>query len=100
MTAGGDCYLGNVSSGHASGRGRLTHFNGSYQEGNWLKNKQTGLGTERWNDGGFLRWNDGSSYVGNYKDGVKNGKGKMTFADKSCYDGSWLNNQMSGEGLF
>ena len=47
-------------------------------------------------------WPDGSIYEGNFHDGVKNGKGKFTWAEGEgggTYEGEFKNNQMCGFGL-
>ena len=45
--------------------------------GNWVDDEQHGDGTEK--------WPDGSEYVGQYANGMKEGKGKLTWADSSSY---------------
>jgi len=45
-------------------------------------------------------WSDGSYYHGNFKDGVKEGKGVYFWADGSKYTGQWANDEMSGGGCF
>ena len=37
-------------------------------------------------------------YEGNYKDGLKNGYGKMVFPSGDVYEGMWVDNKMHGEG--
>ncbi|GMI45868.1 hypothetical protein TrCOL_g8428 [Triparma columacea] len=39
-------------------------------------------------------------YDGEYKDGVKSGRGKMTFPSGDVYDGFWKDNKMDGEGTY
>ena len=43
-------------------------------------------------------WPDGARYEGKYKDGKKEGKGKLTFADGSYYEGEFMQNEISGMG--
>lgn len=43
---------------------------------------------------------DGSSYVGQWKDGNKHGKGKFTQTDGRTYNGSWKDNYIHGFGRF
>lgn len=43
----------------------------------WLNDFQHGTGIEI--------WPDGAKYEGNYYYGKKQGKGKLNFADGSCY---------------
>ena len=46
-------------------------------EGEWLEDKQHGIGHETWPDGG--------EYTGAYVDGLKHGRGVFVWADKSVY---------------
>jgi len=41
---------------------------------------------------------DGRVYEGNYKNGVPNGYGKMTWSDGDVYEGNWKNNYQDGYG--
>ena len=40
------------------------------------------------------------SYEGDYLDGMKNGKGKFIWADKSTYEGEFNNNNIHGFGTY
>ncbi|MBX4264479.1 Ig-like domain-containing protein [Clostridium estertheticum] len=40
------------------------------------------------------------TYVGDFVDGKRQGKGKFTWENGDIYDGEWLNDNMSGEGTF
>lgn len=83
-------------------------------EGNWKNSIQDGVGKEH--------WPDNTEYEGEYKEGKKwgrgrlsspdfefegffvkdviNGKGIMKYEDGRKYEGEWLNNRMDGEGVF
>ena len=39
-------------------------------------------------------------YEGEYVDGVKSGRGKMTYPNGDVYDGFWAANKMEGEGTY
>jgi hypothetical protein len=41
---------------------------------------------------------DGAKYEGEYIDGKKEGKGKLTFADGSFYQGEFKSNEICGLG--
>lgn len=41
-------------------------------------------------------WPDGAVYEGNYNEGKKDGKGKLTFADGSVYHGYFRMNEICG----
>jgi hypothetical protein len=43
-------------------------------------------------------WPDGAKYEGKYKEGKKDGKGKLTFADGSYYEGEFSTNEICGFG--
>ena len=45
-------------------------------------------------------WPDGAKYEGEYKDGVKEGKGKLEFADGSWYLGEFSLNEIEGKGVY
>lgn len=48
---------------------------------------------------GIFRWPDGSKYDGHWKDGRRNGFGKLESSDGFVYDGTWLDNAMEGKGF-
>jgi len=41
-----------------------------------------------------------AKYDGNYKDGLKNGVGKMVYPNGDIYEGEWIDNKMQGEGTY
>jgi hypothetical protein len=41
-----------------------------------------------------------AKYDGNYKDGLKNGVGKMIYPNGDFYEGEWIDNKMQGEGTY
>ena len=43
---------------------------------------------------------NGSTYVGQYKYGVRHGEGKMIGSDGSVYEGQWSGDKRNGEGRF
>jgi len=42
---------------------------------------------------------NGDVYVGEWKDGRKNGKGIMTYANGDTYDGNWVDGNKEGQGV-
>ena len=56
------------------------------QKGEWLNNELNGLGEE------ILK--DEYHYLGLFKNGTKNGQGKMIFQNGDQYEGDFLSNQM------
>jgi hypothetical protein len=45
-------------------------------------------------------WPDGAKYEGDYIDGKKEGKVKLTFADGSYYEGEFKQNEICGYGNY
>lgn len=44
---------------------------------------------------------EGTTYEGEYKNGVQHGKGKLSYeATGDSYEGDWLNGNIDGEGTF
>ena len=37
-------------------------------------------------------------YIGEFKSGVKHGRGKLSYANKDMYEGAWQDNKRHGEG--
>ena len=46
----------------------------------------------------FLLGLNGGKYVGEYKDGKKNGQGTLTYTDGRMYEGEWKNGKQNGQG--
>lgn len=44
-------------------------------------------------------YTNGNQYIGQKKGGLKHGRGKYIFKDRSYYEGSWRNNLMHGKGV-
>lgn len=53
---------------------------------------QNGFGEEEWPDGG--------KYCGRFLNGAREGKGKLTFADKAFYEGGFVKGEISGYGVY
>lgn len=63
---------------------------GVYYQGEWKNQKRSGLG--------FLVEKDGSKYIGNFKDGLKDGKGRLIWPNGDYYEGGFKNNEIHGKG--
>lgn len=48
--------------------------------------------------GGTLRIDDGGIYIGEWKEGLRNGYGVYTSIDGAIYSGPWLNDRFEGRG--
>lgn len=79
-------------------------------EGEWDRSKIHGKGTYSYyfkpgetNTQNIDHWNSGiriGVYCGDFKENVRHGIGKYTFADGSVYNGEWRDNAPSGKGTF
>lgn len=49
---------------------------------------------------GTLRIDDGGIYIGEWKQGLRNGNGVYTSIDGAIYFGPWLNDRFQGRGVF
>lgn len=47
-----------------------------------------------------IRFEDGRVYIGEEKDGLPNGMGKMIYADGDIYEGSYVNGKKEGKGTY
>lgn len=115
-------YEGNVNeTGDPEGEGSL-EFPGNDEmkrqiyEGNFKAKKAHGFGIMRWHEGDKYEgeWKDGlrcgkgyyfskqdnAKYEGEYKDDLKNGHGKYTYANGDIYEGSWENSLRHGKGVY
>lgn len=49
---------------------------------------------------GKLKFPDGSQYVGRFKEDMLEGYGVLTYLDGRVYEGQWSNNMKHGKGVF
>eukprot|EP01104_Vermistella_antarctica_P015541 TRINITY_DN5129_c0_g1_i1.p1 TRINITY_DN5129_c0_g1~~TRINITY_DN5129_c0_g1_i1.p1 ORF type:complete len:1242 (+),score=228.75 TRINITY_DN5129_c0_g1_i1:255-3980(+) len=136
----GNVYEGDWESGFRNGYGIMTYATGDVFEGGWSRNKQTGPGVMSFVGGGILKgeWQDGilhgigievqyadgSSFVGDWFDGVavsgrhtssdghttytgsfdrsglRDGKGSLVESSGASYDGRWRANMRHGSGKY
>jgi len=113
-------YWGNFIEGKKNGKGKYEDLiKDSIYEGEFVDDKKNGYGEEK--------YNDGIIYKGQFKDGLKEGKGtlilkknknetdiyegefkedkicgigRIIFNNKNEYYGEWENNEMTGYGMF
>lgn len=136
-----DVYEGQIASDFTrNGYGIYRYNNGDEYKGQWINNKQNGQGKYivkgnaiedgKWSKGklldsgkhletypnnekyigeikngkrdgfGIYYFNDGSTYEGAWLNGKKYGKGKYTLPDKRYYEGDWKDDKRHGLGLF
>ena len=111
----GSVYDGQFEGGYMWGDGTLTYSNGSKLEGNWLMNRQNGLGrlTFAQNDPfgrdfyngefrdneinglGKLVWKNGDVYEGRFELGIRSGNGTILFENGAKFEGLWQNDSMT-----
>ena len=41
---------------------------------------------------------DGQEYIGNFKQGLRNGRGSLTFVEGAVYEGRWKDDDATGQG--
>ncbi|NXH93740.1 R10B2 protein, partial [Pachycephala philippinensis] len=114
---GGNTYKGMFSEGLMNGRGTYTWADGVKYEGTFIKNVPMVDGVYTWSDGsvyegsikdglrhGYGFFKSGTrpvSYLGDWRNGKRHGKG-VIYYDKehtSWYSGEWVNNVREGEGF-
>jgi hypothetical protein len=47
---------------------------------------------------GVYKWEDGRVYIGDYRNGKKDGYGQYTWPDGRRYEGYWKDGYQNGEG--
>jgi hypothetical protein len=86
-------WTGRCKDGKASGPGVLTIFRAGRlverDEGEFVDGKQIGHGVRDYPNG---------RYVGQFKDGLFDGKGLYVASDGMRYDGEWKNDNLEGHG--
>jgi hypothetical protein len=116
-TAAGDTFDGEFEHGYYHGRGVCAYANGDVYDGQWARGKWHGHGElRRGRDGsvyvggmatglfhgyGTYAFGRGGSYAGDYRFGLRHGKGVRVFGDGSGkrYEGDWVDDVMEGVGL-
>ena len=96
----GNKYKGALKNGLAEGEGELIVNNNADSDtnctirykGNFKNDIQDGYGREE-------NQEDNTVYEGEFKDGVKCGKGKLTYNDGTVYEGEFSDNVIHGKGV-
>ena len=112
----GDIYEGSFREGFRHGQGKLTNKNNSYcYDGLWEYDKKNGKCVEKIDDETFygyykngvrdgkctIKYNNNNNikFVGNFKDGKRDGYGVYIFQEThKTYKGQFKNNSFEGEG--
>lgn len=114
----GNKYIGQKKGALKHGRGRYEFHDGSYYDGEWENNKISGVGelffpnqkleyTGEWHNDEYNGWgtlysgdddDNWVKYEGEFQNGVREGRGKMTFVDGTVYEGEFRSGKISGRG--
>lgn len=78
-------------NGKQTGRGRITYTNCVY-EGEWKKYLEHGHG--------ITKWSNGQIDEGQYENGSRVGKGKITWPDGEMFEGGWNSEGPHGYGIW
>ena len=97
----GNLFDGELVDNNMNGNGYMIWFNKNEKfSGMWKNNLQNGYGIHIWydskNENKFFR----DRYVGEWKDGKREGYGKFYYSNGNIYEGQWKNNQKEGFGIF
>lgn len=71
---------------------KISYKDGSSYDGGLVEGNLSGTGT--------MKLANGESYVGDFKDGKREGNGKYNWESGASYDGAWAGDQMSGTGTY
>ncbi len=112
----GDFYEGFFKNGKFDGYGVYCWANGSTYAGEFKDGMRNGDAYNYYTDGTFggvvysndkftsgydvITYTDGSQYIGNVKNGLFDGYGKLKFANGDAYQGSFVNGEYAGLGKF
>ena len=98
----GNLFEGELADNKMNGNGYMV-WNDKNEKytGRWENNLQNGLGIHIWYDNKlsnnkFFR----DRYVGQWKDGKRDGYGKFFYSNGSMYEGYWKNDKKEGFGIF
>ena len=107
--ASGNVYSGEFYRDIKEGKGTMRWKSGSQYTGDWVKGMPHGHGEQVWEPEATSPWpkKEGLShlqlqnkYVGEFRDGHRNGKGTFWYATGAQYIGEWYKNLKHGKGVF
>ena len=88
----GDLYRGYMKDNCRHGKGIFTRDKDKYTyDGDWYMDKRHGSGTEQMPG----KW----TFTGTFTNGMRNGYGKLVFADGASYEGEFADNERCGNGI-
>jgi len=88
----GCIYKGAVKDGKPHGEGIIIYNDGDWHDGNFVEGKENGKGV-------FYSTENKRKDSGEYKGGVRFGKGKIEFEDR-VYEGEWNSKGANGRGVY
>ena len=93
-------YLHFSKNNHINGFGFMI-WNNLHEKytGQWLNDKQEGIGIQTWYDGKGDQKFLYNRYVGEWKEGKRHGYGVFFYANGNKYEGTWFNNLKQGFGV-
>lgn len=89
LTKAGDLYVSPFFDNYAQGTGAVYFANGNYFFGRLTQGDL---------DIGKMVYSNGQVYVGEFRNGLRNGKGSLLYLDGSKYEGRFLDDLEHGEG--
>jgi serine/threonine protein kinase len=115
----GAVYTGEFRAGQKHGNGSMDAPNSYRYSGGWLRDKFHGSGTMEFlnekgagqkyvgqfaegmfNGKGTYTWPSGQKFVGSYVNDRRNGQGTLTYSDGRKYVGNFVNDIFDGQGAF
>ena len=90
-------YTGELVDGVRQGHGMLRFSNYDLYDGEWEAGKMHGKGTYKFYDP--VKDKYAGEYEGDFNQGLREGKGKMTYANHDVYAGAWQNDKRTGNGI-
>lgn len=94
----GNVYEGMYRNDMCHGKGTRTWPDGRSFAGEWKENHATGKGSEKRPRADNAAEVD--EYMGDFVDGIREGKGKMVYHEGHAYDGEWCKGARQGKGTF
>ena len=106
----GDKYVGAFVDGMRHGKGRMYFTNGQILEGKWIngeyegsvekpnKSKQGCVSGDCQEGDGTYFFKDGTKYLGQFRNGLPHGQGKVEYLNGEIYEGEMAEGQFDGYG--
>lgn len=90
-------YTGELENGVRQGYGVMKFTNRDLYDGDWDNGKMHGQGVYRfWN---IQKDRFNQTYKGQFNHGIREGIGRMEYANHNVYQGTWQNDHRTGDGI-